>query len=91
MHGIMNEEFLHLWNFNEVFNSQIVMTYFLVKLISEHTKIHLGLNRRKPFLVACKQQTADQPVHAHSLISVFVTCTLKGIIPKLVTCQISIF
>ena len=75
------KNFLHLWNFNEVFNSQNVMNELFP---SEHTKIHLGLSRRKPDFVAWEQQNADQhsPVHAPSLISSFVTCTLKGIIPK---------
>ena len=62
------------------------MTYFLVNI-----QKYIWASAKENLTVAYEQQTADQPVHAHSLITAFVIHSQESITPKLVTCQISIF
>ena len=45
--------------------------------------LHMSHVTRKPVFAICEQQHQDQPVHARSLISVFVIRCLDSIIPLL--------
>ena len=46
--------------------------------------LYMVLDVRKPYIVACELQRADQPAHPRSLIRIFVIRFLKGMISKLV-------
>ena len=54
--------------------------------------IHIwALTQQNQTMLHAHNKGTDQPLHVHSLISAFIICSLENILPKLVTCQISIF
>ena len=50
-----------------------------------------ALTQENLFSVFANNKGADQPVHAHSLISAFVICLLESIISKIAKSKILIF